>query len=1411
MGAVVRALDEATGQSLALKTLQSADPRMISLFEREYHTLASLRHPRVIEVYDFGIDQAGRRFYTMELLEGADLYALAPLAFRTAAAHLRDTATSLALLHARRLVHRDVSPRNIRLDAQGRAKLIDFGALASFGAVREIVGTPPFMAPEVLARLSLDQRSDLFSLGAVGYYLLTKRLPFAIRAMRDASEAHRTPPPPPSTLAPEIPAGLDELILSLLSLDPLGRPSSAAEVIDRLSALAELDAEPLTGVVESHLLSSALVGREREKSQLAQHVSRARRGVGSVVVIEGVPGAGRTRLGSELVIDARIAGVATLRVDALAHPESNASLRALCLALLEAAPSEASSALASHGAELCHAFAELAAKLPAPPTLTAPLPRSASERRVRLQGAFARWVAAVAEQRPLVLLIDDAHALDLDSAGALVLLGRALSSAALVLVLSIQRDASLPASLQQLLRVAARIRLGDLSHDEVERLVGSVFGEVPHRARVSQWVAQIGRGNPGHSLELLQHLVERGLVRYERGSWSLPAELPEHELPRGLEEALLSRVGELAPSALRWARLFALYRGALPPRVCFALLPGQRDVEIVAALDDLVAREFLIRVEDGYRFGRDALRGAVLSGSGEEERRELHRNLANALRRLHDEAFTAVLARRAGTLSTPELTTVLHVASHFERCGDTEYGRRLMREAAVELTVRGEGLAEAVPVLEAAVTRLRRDRCLTYELAPLLVPLALAGTYSDFRLSYRHGEEALDLLLELSGLSLARRLRPWLGGRLALAIGLGWGLVYFWSVASKRIGSTFRDLFLGVIGIGSALLGTYSVLLEEARARSVIERTDMLRFFPARHPVGLVRALHLALFDAARGDAAGSSSKAMRLLGALTAPDALKGVREEARVQLQVGCLTPSSLGYSLRLDGRIERVFAELERLQASVSRQIAAGARAVYHGHRGERAKFVRYHEEMDMLASRAGSTWREDVGTPRQLWSTYVLCEDVMGLRRCAQELETVADEVPSLAPVRDAARACYLAERGMPREALERYGSQFARWARVGGLLGTRQAGAYARILRAAGEHERALYVCEHALSLLSAEEREFSLAVLGAQLELALAHAALGRPQEALRLLDQVRGEQGSHDNPLVHGLHHKVRAQIALGTADRAVLAEQLEGMQRWFRRTDNPALVAQYQRLLKAARAAGLLDEAPGAGGDEEKARGAYATEVDAALLGCRGPVERLQLALELIVERAGAERGYLYLLEPDGLRFAAPAAGVQPPEQVLHELAQSLEPLRRPAASAEPAGPTSAAATTVQTSVFVSELEDGDAGDEAGGSGRARRPSMEYLGIPLTRRRGARSNVVGAVALVAGTGPLLPLDPRFLECVASAIYKDQDVRSVFLEGTEVSARDPQGASGPALQGSESMETLRARPQPSNENATRS
>ncbi|MFI5309343.1 MAG: serine/threonine-protein kinase, partial [Polyangiales bacterium] len=228
MGAVYRVHDERTGRELALKRLLASQQHhavAAELFEREFHTLSQLAHPRIIEVYEYGVDAAGA-YYTMELLGGQDLRALEKAEWRKACELLRDVASSLALLHSRRLVHCDVSPRNVRCTIDGHAKLLDFGAMMPMGVAKRVVGTPPFIAPELLQLQQLDGRTDLYGLGALGYYLLTGRHAYPARTARQLRDVWRKRPLAPSDIDPEIPPALSQLVMELLQHNRNARPRS---------------------------------------------------------------------------------------------------------------------------------------------------------------------------------------------------------------------------------------------------------------------------------------------------------------------------------------------------------------------------------------------------------------------------------------------------------------------------------------------------------------------------------------------------------------------------------------------------------------------------------------------------------------------------------------------------------------------------------------------------------------------------------------------------------------------------------------------------------------------------------------------------------------------------------------------------------------------------------------------------------------------------------------------------------------------------------------------------------------------------------------------------------------------------------------------------------------------------------
>jgi eukaryotic-like serine/threonine-protein kinase len=218
--------------------------------------MAELNHPNCVEVFDYGQADDGSLFYVMEYLEGMNLEDLVKehgaLPAGRAIAVLRQICAALEAAHARGLVHRDVKPRNIFLGYRPGlgdiAKLLDFGlvqidALYDTNQARvtlegKTVGTPWFMSPEqIVANGKLDGRSDLYSLGATAYFLLTAQHPFDRPTVVDVLSAHLHEAPLPLTrVNDDVPADLQEVVLRCLEKKATDRFANATALAEALAS-----------------------------------------------------------------------------------------------------------------------------------------------------------------------------------------------------------------------------------------------------------------------------------------------------------------------------------------------------------------------------------------------------------------------------------------------------------------------------------------------------------------------------------------------------------------------------------------------------------------------------------------------------------------------------------------------------------------------------------------------------------------------------------------------------------------------------------------------------------------------------------------------------------------------------------------------------------------------------------------------------------------------------------------------------------------------------------------------------------------------------------------------------------------------------------------------------------------------
>lgn len=252
-GTVYRAEDTRLKRKVAVKLLHpqaTARPDAQEQFLREAQALAAIQNDHVVPIYQVGIAQQ-QLFLAMPLLAGETLAARlereGALPIAEVLRIAREIATGLVAIHAKVLVHRDLKPGNIWLEAgTGRVKVLDLGlAQAPTDANERICGTPPYMSPEQTEGRPLDARSDLFSLGCVLYECAGGKRPFMGASIGATLSAVREQTPTPlNTLNPGVPAPLADLITHLLAKDPLARPASAAAVLARLQAIPPTSQTP---------------------------------------------------------------------------------------------------------------------------------------------------------------------------------------------------------------------------------------------------------------------------------------------------------------------------------------------------------------------------------------------------------------------------------------------------------------------------------------------------------------------------------------------------------------------------------------------------------------------------------------------------------------------------------------------------------------------------------------------------------------------------------------------------------------------------------------------------------------------------------------------------------------------------------------------------------------------------------------------------------------------------------------------------------------------------------------------------------------------------------------------------------------------------------------------------------------
>jgi beta-lactam-binding protein with PASTA domain/predicted Ser/Thr protein kinase len=250
MANVYLAEDQELGRRVAIKILNERhanDEQFVERFRREAKNAAGLSHPNIVSIYDRG-EAEGTYYIAMEFLDGRSLKELiiarGPAPIHVAIDYARKILDALRFSHRNGIVHRDIKPHNVIVDAEGRVKVTDFGiaraGTSQMTEVGSIIGTAQYLSPEQAKGAPVDQTSDLYSVGIVLYELLTGKVPFTGDSSVEIAMKHISAiPEPPSSLRPDLPEDLDLIILRALAKTPEERYPSAEEMDKDLARVAQ--------------------------------------------------------------------------------------------------------------------------------------------------------------------------------------------------------------------------------------------------------------------------------------------------------------------------------------------------------------------------------------------------------------------------------------------------------------------------------------------------------------------------------------------------------------------------------------------------------------------------------------------------------------------------------------------------------------------------------------------------------------------------------------------------------------------------------------------------------------------------------------------------------------------------------------------------------------------------------------------------------------------------------------------------------------------------------------------------------------------------------------------------------------------------------------------------------------------
>ena len=538
MATVYLAYDAKHDRQVAVKVLRPEVAAELGSdrFLREIKVTANLQHPHIMPLFDSGAADPFL-YFVMPLVVGESvkdkLERDRRLGVEESLAIARSVAAALHYAHQQSIVHRDIKPENVML-SDGLPMVLDFGvagALEPFGADRmtrsgSAIGTPGYWSPEQAAGDAFDARSDVYALGCLLYQMITGEPPYAARTPRALLAAVLMDPVPSAReLREELPDHVDEAIRRSLAKEPEERFATAAEMATALTGGSTSRVRVMEALAIAPGQRTRFVAREGERARLVAALDDAVEGHGSLVLISGEPGVGKTRLAEEILLEAQRRGLLCFIGHASADEGSvpyapfvetlEYAARAVPADLFLQALGEAAPEVARVMPRLRSLFPDI------PPAIELPT----EQQRRYLFNSYREFVERGTLISPLVVLLDDLQWADEPSLLLLEHLAQHVPTQR-ALIIGTYRDleSEISPALAQTLanltrqRLAQRLPLTPLPEESVEDLLVALGGADPPESLVAT-ISRETEGNPFFIEEVFRDLAEEGQLFEADGGW----------------------------------------------------------------------------------------------------------------------------------------------------------------------------------------------------------------------------------------------------------------------------------------------------------------------------------------------------------------------------------------------------------------------------------------------------------------------------------------------------------------------------------------------------------------------------------------------------------------------------------------------------------------------------------------------------------------------------------------------------------------------------------------------------------------------------------------------------------------------------------------------------------------------------